>query len=189
MDEIEVLLAEAQEGDGEAYGRLVSRFQDMAVAYARSLLVDQHLAEDASQEAFVEALVHLSRVESAAAFPAWLRRIVFKHCDRIRRVRKVEVSIDSSHEPHEPGQDALAAVEAEESQGQVHEALNTLPEGVREVAHLFYLGSQSHKEIAEFLELAPAVVNNRLYQARKRLRKELLAMAIEDLQSQRPSKD
>ncbi|SVC04833.1 uncharacterized protein METZ01_LOCUS257687, partial [marine metagenome] len=40
-----------------------------------------------------------------------------------------------------------------------------------------------------FLELAPAVVNNRLYQARKRLRKDLLAMAIEDLQSQRSSKD
>lgn len=99
------------------------------------------------------------------------------------------MSIDSSHEPHEPGQDALAAVESEESQGQVHEALDKLPEDVREVAHLFYLGSQSHKEIAEFLELAPAVVNNRLYQARKRLRKDLRAMAIEDLQSQRPSKD
>ncbi len=39
------------------------------------------------------------------------------------------------------------------------------------------------------MRLAPAVVNNRLYQARKRLRKDLLAMAIEDLQSQRPSKD
>ena len=45
---------------------MVSRFQDMAVAYARSVLRDQQLAEDASQEAFVEALMYLDRVASAA---------------------------------------------------------------------------------------------------------------------------
>ena len=52
---------------------MVSRFQDMAVAYARSVLRDQQLAEDASQEAFVEALMYLDIVASAAAFPACLR--------------------------------------------------------------------------------------------------------------------
>ena len=76
MQQIEGVLAEAQAGDRAAYGRLVSRFQDMAVAYARSVLGDPHLAEDASQEAFVEALVHLNRVHNATTFPAWLRRIV-----------------------------------------------------------------------------------------------------------------
>jgi hypothetical protein len=46
MQQIEVVLAEAQAGDRAAYGRLVSRFQDMAVAYARSVLGDPHLAEE-----------------------------------------------------------------------------------------------------------------------------------------------
>ena len=189
MDDTEVLLARAQEGDGEAYGRLVARFQDMAVAYARSSLGDTHLAEDASQEAFVEAIIHLRCVHSAAAFPAWLRRIVFKHCDRIRRARRVEAELDSATEPIDPADDPLAAVETGESRREVHRALESLPADVRDVAHLYYLGSQSHNEIAEFLDVTPAVVNNRLYQARKRLREELMAMAMEELQSQRPSKD
>lgn len=189
MQEVEILLAEAQAGDGNAYGRLVARFQDMAVAYARSILRDPQLAEDASQEAFVEALIFLNRVHDASSFPAWLRRIVFKHCDRIRRARKVELGIDGEYAPLEPAPDPLSAVEIGESRRRIYEALDSLPDDVREAAHLFYLGSQSHKEIAGFLDLTPTVVNNRLYQARKRLRKELMTMAIEELESQRPSKD
>jgi DNA-directed RNA polymerase specialized sigma24 family protein len=118
MQQIEVVLAEAQAGDRAAYGRLVSRFQDMAVAYARSVLGDPHLAEDASQEAFVEALVHLNRVHNATTFPAWLRRIVFKHCDRIRRARRELVS-DVLTEAVDPGRDALVEVEDGDVSAQV----------------------------------------------------------------------
>jgi len=49
---------------------------------------DFHLAEDAAQEAFLEAHAYLSRLREPAAFPSWLRRIVFKHCDRFTRKRQ-----------------------------------------------------------------------------------------------------
>ena len=54
MKDLDKLLHRAQQGDLEAYGLIVGRFQDMAVGYAYSILSDFHLAEDAAQEAFIE---------------------------------------------------------------------------------------------------------------------------------------
>ena len=57
----------------------------MAVGYAYAHLDDFHLAEDTAQEAFLEAHACLPTLRKAAAFPTWLRRIVFKQCDRFTR--------------------------------------------------------------------------------------------------------
>ena len=52
---LESLVLRAREGDENAYGVIVRRFQDMAVGYGYSILRDFQLAEDAAQEAFLEA--------------------------------------------------------------------------------------------------------------------------------------
>ena len=49
MEELNALVLRARAGDLDAYGALVRRFQDMAVAYAYALLNDFHLAQDAAQ--------------------------------------------------------------------------------------------------------------------------------------------
>jgi DNA-directed RNA polymerase specialized sigma24 family protein len=67
----------ARAGDGHAFAALVRAYQDIAVAYATSLLGDYHLAEDAAQEAYAEAHPALPALREPAAFPAWLRTIVF----------------------------------------------------------------------------------------------------------------
>src|SRR5918912_2588241 len=85
MDSLESLILRAREGDAEAYGAVVWRFQDMAVGYGYALLRDFQLAEDAAQEAFLEAYRSLPALREPAAFPGWFRRIVFKHCDRLTR--------------------------------------------------------------------------------------------------------
>ena len=84
-DELDLLIIRAQAGDLDAFGTIVQRFQDMAVGYAYSILNDIHLAQDAAQEAFIEAHRDLARVYGAVVFPAWLRRIIYKHCDRFTR--------------------------------------------------------------------------------------------------------
>jgi len=69
MDELDLLIIRAQAGDLDAFGTLVQRFQDMAVGYAYSILGDFHLAQDAAQEAFIEAYRNLGRVYGALVFP------------------------------------------------------------------------------------------------------------------------
>lgn len=80
----------AQKGDLAAFDRVVKQFEDMAVGYAYSLLGDFHLAEDAAQEAFIEAYFCLVNLNLPMAFPSWFRKIVFKQCDRIRRRKRLD---------------------------------------------------------------------------------------------------
>jgi len=77
------LVRQAQAGDLDAFSSLVRRYQNIAVGYAYSILQDFHLAEDATQEAFIEACRIIGQHRTPAAFASWFRRIVFKHCDRI----------------------------------------------------------------------------------------------------------
>src|SRR5438128_8280537 len=79
----------AQAGDLEAFGWIVRRFQDMAVGYAAPVLGDFHLAEDAAQEAFLEVWRDLAQLREPVAFAGWLRKIVFKQCDRLTRGKRV----------------------------------------------------------------------------------------------------
>ena len=62
------LVRAAQAGDALSFAELVRAYQDMAVAYATSILRDYHLAEDAAQEAFVEVYRELASLREPAAF-------------------------------------------------------------------------------------------------------------------------
>ena len=55
MEELRALVIAAQDGDHEAFGRIVTRFQDMVYAVEYAILYDSRLAWDAAQEAFLAA--------------------------------------------------------------------------------------------------------------------------------------
>ena len=87
-EKVTSLVHGAQKGDEIAFTELVRAYQDIAVAYAASILGDYHLAEDAAQEAFVEAHRALPGLREPAAFAAWFRAVLFKHCDRMTRRKR-----------------------------------------------------------------------------------------------------
>src|SRR5688572_8975422 len=89
--ELQALVVRARAGELAAYEALVVRFQDAAVAYAYARLGDFHLAEDAAQEAFVQAYRDLPALREPAAFAGWLRRIVGSRCGRLTRRARVRV--------------------------------------------------------------------------------------------------
>ena len=172
------LVEKAQAGDPFAFDQLVRRFQDRAVGYASALLGDDRAsAEDAAQEAFLEAYRCLTGLKLPAAFPGWLRRLVFKHCDRVRRGgSKSSVSLESiQHRLYDTADLETDLIHRQEAE-QVRAAIRALPCGEREVTALFYLSGSSTREIAAFLEIPEATVRTRLHRARRRLRKEMIVM-------------
>jgi RNA polymerase sigma factor (sigma-70 family) len=184
------LVIGAQRGDNEAYDALVARYQDIAVAYGYSLLGDFHWAEDAAQEAFIEAASALSSLREPSAFPTWLRAIVFKHCDRLKRKGKVPtVALEAALEIACCGIEPQTMAERREMQSQVREAVEGLPDHERVVVLLFYMGEHSQAEISDFLGLPVTTVKKRLHDARQRLKKRMIEMLKEELQDQRPSKN
>lgn len=89
MSDYVVLVEQAAQDDlrqrHDAFEALIVLFQPMAYGQAYRLLQDRHMAEDAVQEAFLNAWLHLPQLSEPAAFPGWLRRIVMTQCDRLTR--------------------------------------------------------------------------------------------------------
>jgi len=181
MEALCSLVERSRFGDLEAFGQIVRRFQDMAHGYAYTILSDFHWAEDAAQEAFVEAYLRLPDLNNPDAFPGWFRRIVFKHCDRITRRKRVEtVSLDAAPEPVAPAAGPEEMVEERQIQERVLEAIRALPEHQRTVTTLFYINGYSQREIAAFLEVPVTTVKKRLNDSRKKL-KRMIDMVDETL--------
>src|SRR3712207_6550783 len=124
MDELCVLIRQAQQGDVDAYEQIVRRFQNMAVAYGYATLGDFHLAEDAAQEALTQAFFDLPTLHEPRAFAGWLRRIVFKYCDRItRRKDTPTVPLDHAAAVVAPHLDPLQVVEHTELRAEIAAAI------------------------------------------------------------------
>ena len=129
MEELKSLVARSRAGDVDAYGEIVRRFQDMAYGYAYSILGDFHLAEDAAQEAFIEAYRCLDNLCEPAAFPGWFRRIVFKHCDRQRRRKEIPaVLLDAAAAVASANPGPAERAEDREMRDKVLAAIRSLPE-------------------------------------------------------------
>ena len=189
MDTIEQQVRAAVRGDLEAYGLIVRRFQDMAIGYAFSLLGDFHLAEDAAQEAFVQAHRDLSNLREAAAFPCWFRRILFKQSDRLRRNRRAPVSLATEKEVQSQEPDPASTLELKELQARIHRAIASLPASQREVTMLYYISDYSQQEIADFLGISLGAVKKRLQRAREGLRERMLTDMADKISSKRLSRD
>jgi RNA polymerase sigma factor (sigma-70 family) len=187
MDHTTNLIGAAQHGDLDAFGQVVERFQRMAYAVAYAMLGDAHLAEDAAQEAFIEAYLCLPKLREPAAFPGWFRRIVMKRSDRLVRGKSfATVPIELAGELPSGAPDVAAQVEMRELGRQLQAAIDTLPESDRQLVMLFYLAGYAQAEIAAALELPVAVVKKRLFRARQRLRTQLDGRVREWLQERQP---
>lgn len=70
------LVAEAKEGNREAFGELVRRHRSKVYGYARSMVQEAHAAEDIVQDALIRAFLHLGKLVDVERFLPWVHRIV-----------------------------------------------------------------------------------------------------------------
>lgn len=188
MEELSDLVQAAQGGDHEAFARIVVRFQNMAYAGAYAMTGDSFLAQDAAQEAFIDAYLSLGKLREPAAFPGWFRRILIKHSDRQIRGRRVSaISFEeATWLPSEMPEPAFL-VEQGQMVHTVQAAVAALPQEQRLVTTLFYVQGYSQKEIAQFLELPVTTIKKRLYTARQSLKERMITMLQDHLRENKPS--
>jgi RNA polymerase sigma factor (sigma-70 family) len=184
VEEVSVLVEKARSGDLDAFGELVVRFQNMAYGCAYAVLSDFHMAQDAAQDAFIEAHRSLGNLKDARAFPGWFRRIVLRVCSRLtRRKKHAAASIEAATAASHPDSDPAERAAAKDLRDRVLDAVRLLPEDDRMVTTLFYIDGYSHKEIADFLEVPVGTVKSRLHTSRKRLKKRMMNMVSDQIKS------
>jgi RNA polymerase sigma factor (sigma-70 family) len=184
------VVSRVQNGEPECFSELVRSFQDMAVGYAYSILGDFHLAEDAAQEAFFDAYRHLGDLREPLAFPSWLRRIVFKHCDRrTRRHTPPMLSFEEVSDARSKNPSPADVAERNEMRDRLVDALGLLPEKQRAVLVLHYMSGHSLAELSAFLNVPVGTVKKRLHDGREKLREILTDEVADGLRRRRPSRD
>jgi len=171
----ELVLA-AQDGDNEAFGELVTRFERMVQAVCFQRLRDHAEAQEAAQEVFIKALRKLDQLKEPAAFAGWLRAIAVRQAINRSVRRQPAISV----EPHslesigaEGGEGPLGSLLARERFDQLHEGLDRLATLDRSTLVAFYIEGQSLIEMSDEFAAPVGTIKRRLHVARKRLAKEL----------------
>lgn len=183
-DETE-LVAALKAGEESAYEQFVRELTPRLLAVARRLLPKEADAQDAVQDAFLQAFKSLDRFEGGSKLSTWMHRIVVNAALmklRTRR-RKPEVAIDDllprfgdDAEAHhvEPVADwresAVEEATRSETRELIHAAIDRLPEDYRTVLVLRDIEQLDTAETAEHLDVTKSVVKTRLHRARQALR-------------------
>ena len=181
--EDEKLVVAALLGDIAAFDVLVLRYRPAVLAAVSRQISRRELAEDICQEAFLLAFKALPQLADRQRFPAWLhaiaRRQAIRHSRGEARVSHTpldDLILDHSEVLSQSGWDAL---EREEEQEWVREAMATLPEEFQLVLRLRYWSEMPLERISAFLGLPLSTVKWRLYRARALMRERLTAALAE----------
>jgi RNA polymerase sigma-70 factor (ECF subfamily) len=190
----EALVARAAVGDDAAFEMIMRRYNRRLFRTARAILRNDAEAEDALQEAYLQAFRSLPGFRNQSRLSTWLARIVANEAFmRLRRdKRRSEVvplqrSPDSEELMEKVKEETGHGPEALAHRGEIRRALerhiDALPEAYRTVFVLRAVEDLSLEEIAAILGFPPATIRSRFFRARSRLR-EVLAleweMACED---------
>ena len=174
------LIQRVLDGDGTAFSVLVRKYQQSVHALAWRKIGDFHIAEDITQETFLKAYQRLSTLKEPQSFASWLYVITANQCKAwFRKNRTWTQSLEetSSVPLEEAAYSGYVIAEnermtAETQREVVKKLLAKLQESDRTVITLYYLGGMTYEEISRFLGVSEAAIRNRLYRARRRLKKE-----------------
>lgn len=149
-----------------AFMDAVRQHQDMVYRLALHYFASAPDAEDAVQEVFLRLYTWENPFDSPEHLRRWLIRVTANYCRDVLKSswRRRRVSLDTL-----PEQPAFQ----EPEQGELYQAVMSLPEKYRTVLDLFYYEELSTLEIAQLLDIRQSAVTTRLARARGKLKKTL----------------
>jgi RNA polymerase sigma-70 factor, ECF subfamily len=164
------LVQRARAGDRRAFERLYREHAGRVYGLCLRMTRDAQLAEDCTQDTFINAWRALAKFETRSSLATWLHRIAV-NVTLAKRRRSGPV------EPLPEAEDGVLAAEwTLETPVEVQEiesAISELPDGARDALVLHALYGYSHGEAAQMLGIAEGTCKAQLHRARKLLRERL----------------
>jgi RNA polymerase sigma factor (sigma-70 family) len=156
----------ARDGDPAAFRLLVERHVPMARARAARLCPQPDDADDAVQDAFLQAFIGLDRLRDPDRFAGWLGGIVANVCRAQRRRAPLTLLGDWPENLHPASAGSLPSAEDLDRADVLGRAVAGLPPGQRHAVTQFYYADQPAGQIAA----TPGAAKTSLHKARRRLR-------------------
>lgn len=168
------LIIRAKNGERNAFSELVCIHAQGVRNVIYRMYGNAQIAEDAAQETFIQAWLHLASYRPQSSLRNWLYRIAVNAATDILRKEKhiLPNAIDDLElSDLKPGPEAVAF--QEERTALVQKAVLSLPDACRAVLVLREYEGLSYQEIADALEIPVGTVMSRLNYARKLLKGKL----------------
>jgi RNA polymerase sigma-70 factor (ECF subfamily) len=183
------LIAACRSGKTEAFGVLVSRYQDRLYPTVFRLTGCAEDALDLLQETFLRAFEKLDRFHGESSFYTWTYRIAINLAlsDRRRRRHATRAAIPLDPPDARVEDDPAAPLERAERDERIQEALNALAPDHRAVVVMKEFDGLRYEEIGATLGIPVGTVRSRLHRARCELRERLRPLLDDDLPVSAPS--
>jgi RNA polymerase sigma-70 factor (ECF subfamily) len=182
----EALIASARTGSRNAFGELVRRHSSRVYGMSFKMLKNREDAEDNLQNVFYKAYSKIRQFEGKSQFSTWLMRIVINEALMVLRKRRSEDGavradgdratddLETKTELRDLHADPEHQYVTKELAAKAFDALSPT------LRHTFILQKGegwTSQEVAEALDITAETVKSRIFQARVRLRQQLLAIS------------
>ncbi len=185
VDDNVQLIRRILSGDDKAFSILMRKYQKGVHALIWRKIGDFHIAEEITQDTFIQVYKKLGTLEDPNRFEGWLYVIANRRC--INWIKRNKAKMDKLNmqpledtRPEEVEEASYAhhishqreIENTQRRQDLAKRLLQQLPESERTVVTLHFLGEMTAKEISKFLGVSVNTIKSRLRRARKRLEKE-----------------
>jgi RNA polymerase sigma factor (sigma-70 family) len=160
-----------RDGDADAVRSVYREYGRLVFAVAHKVLGDRTLAEDATQQTFVQAWKAAATYDPSRDLGPWLATIARRAAIDVHR-RESRRSTQALEEvaPTHPAVVTLPpSAEQAYDVWEVRRAIDELPDEEREVVRLQHLDGLTHAEVAARLDVPVGTVKSRSFRAHKRL--------------------
>src|SRR3984957_10206449 len=185
----EQLIAAAKSGRRAPFGELCERHMKQVSCVTRRIMRNREDAEDAAQECFLNAFVHLQDFDGRSQFATWLTRIAINAAlMKLRKNRRArELPMDEPNPSSEPvaqrefrhdAPDPEESCSLRERKRIVKSAISGLRPRARNVVELHQLQQYSVRETAQILGISTIAVKARMFHARIALHRMPLLRSV-----------
>lgn len=172
MDAEQAMIDRLRSGDGSALRWLMERYGNDIVRTASLLLKDRHLAEDVSQEVFIDAFRKINQLRQDGSLRGWLLAMTINRCRARMRLSSWKQLLFRDKLEDTPEAHPLGCPGSNEwvSAASLQEAIMLLPLHYREPIVLYYYQELTVSQIADTLGEPEGTVKSKLSRARKLLK-------------------
>ena len=180
----QLLVERVQQGDKQAFGLLVSKYQRKLVRLLSRLVRDPAEVEDVAQETFIKAYRALPGFRGESAFYTWLYRIGINAAKNYLAAKGRRTPTNSEFDSEEAeGFDESEQLRDNNSPERilmskqiadtVNAAMDRLPEDLRNAISLREIDGMSYEEIAQIMDCPIGTVRSRIFRAREAIAEKL----------------
>ena len=166
------IVRKVQQGDAEAFGELMNRYEAKLTRYLGRFLHDDDAVTDVLQDVLVKAYINIQSFDESYTFSSWVYRIA--HNEALNALKKKKSTPFSWFDPealvpyfayHDKTEEKI---DLEVLKKDIEQVLIKLPESYREILVLYFFEELSYKEISLVLKIPISSVGVRINRAKKK---------------------